>query len=522
MSDRSLAAEVARLRRQVEQIAKGQRVAHGASLENAALQVNDDTGTLRAIIGVQDDGTAGVVAVNGPPPPAPSAPILTPSISGLRVTWDGALNGGSELPADFDHIAVYISGVSGFEPSTATFAGTITKAGDGGMLPITPLPYIEHYVRFVGVNTSGIGGAPSAETAGTPVQVTGPDLTAGSVTAGTIAAGAVTADKLEAILVLASRILAGSPAGARVELNSDGLRAYDAAGNLTVAIDGATGEAMFSGEVIGGGLTLTGTSGAVMALDPDAQFPNIRFSSQDGTRNAYIAVGDLGPQAKASLSLQSGNFTAGGVDWNWRHLLGGDALVAERRRYTDGAVVGGRLNLVPTYAELSYTDSVNSQITSFNVNPGYANLAYGRLRVLPLADANTALYVETASGHTGPMMRVTDAATGRDRFKVETNGNTTIDGILNARSIVTGSVNITPSAANTPTSAIVSFNCTGTTFRGYVTANSAVPAPSTGTGGTANGVNGVSISSVSATGATVWLNRQNTTATTVNWMVIGS
>lgn len=264
MYDRSVPAEVARLKRQVAQLAKGQRISHGASLENAALEVNDDTGTLRAVIGVQPDGTTGVVAHNGPPPAAPSAPTVTASIAGLRVTWDGTLADGSALPADFDHIAVYVSQTTGFDPSTATFAGTITKAGDGGMLPVTPLPYAAHYVRLVGVNTSGIGGAPSTQTAGTPVQVDGPDLTAGSVTAGTIAAGAVEADKLEAILVLATRILAGSPSGARVELNDSGLRAYDAGGNLTVSIDGATGAAAFTGDISGSDITGSTVTGGVL------------------------------------------------------------------------------------------------------------------------------------------------------------------------------------------------------------------------------------------------------------------
>ncbi|WP_330479868.1 hypothetical protein OG301_39335 (plasmid) [Streptomyces platensis] len=288
MYDRSFTARFARLERQVQQIAKGQRIAHGASLENAALEVNDDTGTLRAVIGVQPDGTTGVVAHNGPPPGAPSAPTVSASIAGLRVTWDGTLADGSALPADFDHIAVYVSQTSGFDPSTATFAGTITKAGDGGMLPVTPLPYAAHYVRLVGVNTSGIGGDPSAQTAGTPVQVDGPDLTAGSVTAGTIAAGAVEADKLEAILVLATRILAGSPSGARVELNSSGLRAYDAGGNLTVSIDGSTGAAAFTGDITGsditgstvtGGLLQTGSSGARTVVTPTPPLPLVQRPS---------------------------------------------------------------------------------------------------------------------------------------------------------------------------------------------------------------------------------------------------
>ena len=302
-----IGTQLALLEKRLAKVERSSRLS-SASLDDAAILVRDSAGTLRATVGVQDDGTAGIVAVNGPPPGAPTAPLVTPSIAGLRVTWDGKLADGSPLPADFDHIAVYVSDTSGADPSTATFAGAITRAGDGGMLPVTPLPYAMHYVRLVAVNTSGIGGAPSSETAGTPVQVDGPDLSAGSVTAGAIAAGAVEADKLEAILVLATRILAGSPSGARVELNSSGLRAYDGAGNLTVSIDAGTGGAAFTGAITGstvsgstvtGGVLQTNTSGSRVVITPSppagvASRPSALLYS-GVTGEVYPAVLNSGP-----------------------------------------------------------------------------------------------------------------------------------------------------------------------------------------------------------------------------------
>ncbi|WP_448333498.1 hypothetical protein [Streptomyces sp. DSM 41534] len=561
----SLAAEVARLRREVEQIKKGQRVAHGASIENAALEVKDDTGTLRVTLGVQSDGTAGVVAQNGPPPGALSAPIVTPSIAGLRVTWDGTLDDGSDLPLDFDHVAVYVSTTSGFNPSTVTFAGTITKAGDGGMLPITPLPYAEHYVRLIGVNTSGIGGAPSAETAGTPVQVDGPDLTAGSVTAETIAAGAVEADKLAAIIALATRILAGDPSGARVELNSDGLKVYDGAGILKVDLDAATGNATFTGDITGSnitgsvlqtatsgeritineaganavlvyddtgravgelsgrGLLLEGTSGAIMWMDPDDTYPTLWFTTASGSNEAYINVVENVP-GHASIGINSGKFTAAGSDMRWRTFFGQDFWAAERVRSADGTInTGGRVFMDGVTATIGYQDSTGAtQRGDIQFGTGNAQLR-ARLQHLPPASSNTAMFVETAPGHTGYMLRLFNDDAAAYRFSVDLAGNTTIGGVLSAPNIATGSVTITPSAANTPTSFVLSgLNVAGTTFRGFVTANTTVPAPSTGSGGAPNGVNGVAISSVASGGATIWVNRQNTTNTTVNWMIVGS
>ncbi|KPC94803.1 hypothetical protein ADL27_12515, partial [Streptomyces sp. NRRL F-6602] len=77
---RDFANELARLAQEVKEIKRGQRYAHGGSLENSALEVKNTDGSLRAILGVQADGTTGVNIVNGPPPPVPSMPVLGPSI----------------------------------------------------------------------------------------------------------------------------------------------------------------------------------------------------------------------------------------------------------------------------------------------------------------------------------------------------------------------------------------------------------------------------------------------------------
>jgi hypothetical protein len=562
----SLAQEVARLRREVAEIRKGQRVAHGASIENAALEVKDETGALRVTLGVQSDGTVGVVAQNGPPPGALSAPIVTPSIAGLRVTWDGALADSSTLPLDFDHAAVHVSTSSGFTPSVATFVGTITRAGDGGMLPVTPLPYAAHYVRLVGVNTSGVAGAPSAETAGTPTQVDGPDLTAGSVTAETIAAGAVEADKLAAIIALATRIVAGDPAGARVELNADGLKVYDSSDVLKVNLDAATGDATFTGtitgstitgstiqtatsgeritvneagankilvyddtgrpvgELSGRGLLLEGTNGAIIQIDPDDDYPSLHFSSADGLNNAGFAVVSNN-STDADFVTSCGVFTGNGFsDMQWRTYLGNDFWIAERvRNGAQTTSIGGRIQLLNGSGIFGYLDTRQTiPYTDIVFTPGNAQLR-ARFHGTPPASSNTAVYAETAAGHTGYMMRLYNTDAGAYRMSLDLAGNLTIGGMLNAPNIATGTVTITPAAAYTPTSTIVSgLNVAGTTFRGYATANSTVPGYRAAATPPGAGVTGVSVSSVSATGLTVWVNRENTTATTVNWMVIGS
>jgi len=539
----------------LSRIERSPRLSH-AALDNTSITVKDGTGVVRGAIGMQPDGTLGLVASNGPAPGAPTAPQVTPSIGGLRVVWDGALADGSALPADFDHIAVHMATSSGFTPSAATFVGTITKSGDGGMLPVAPLPYVDHYIVLTAVNSSGTAGAPSVETTATPLQVEGPDLTAGSVTAAHIQAGAITAEKLEAILQLVTRLVAGDPDGARVELNEDGLRVYNSADALMVQFDSATGDAVFTGEVTGSaitggsvtgseiqtdtsgeritlnegdankilvydatravaelsalGLALVGTTGGLMVLDPNATYPTLRMTNAAGTNEAVINVVE-GTAGSADLGLNSGSFSASSFDWRWRHFFGNDFAVMERIRTASPSTnVGGRVALAATAATIGFNDSTDATAdNNLTFVSGTAQLNGGRLEILPAASANSALYMNGASGHTGNLFRLLLNAV--DKFRVDKDGNVIAAGSLTAGNVTSGRVTITPSAANTPTSlAVTGLSLTGTNIR-------VVACPGTSVPGTQ--VTGVGVTNVTSTGFTVWLTRTNTTATGIDWIV---
>ncbi|TXS55237.1 hypothetical protein [Streptomyces sp. t39] len=89
-----------------------------------------------------------------------------------------------------------------------------------------------------------------------------------------------------------------------------------------------------------------------------------------------------------------------------------------------------------------------------------------------------------------------------------------VGGVLTAGSIAVGTTTVTPSAANIPTSFMVTgLNVRGSNLRAYVTAATAVP------GGA--GVTGVGATNVTSGGFTLWVTRANTTATALYWMVIG-
>jgi len=93
------------------------------------------------------------------------------------------------------------------------------------------------------------------------------------------------------------------------------------------------------------------------------------------------------------------------------------------------------------------------------------------------------------------------------------NCNMNVQGVFTTSNFAWGTINITPSAANTPTSgAVTGLSVAGSTFMALVAPNTSVPGTQ---------VTGVSFNNLTSSGLTVWLTRTNTTTTTCNWMVIG-
>jgi hypothetical protein len=195
--------EIARLSNEIKQIKKGQRYAHGGSIESSSLEVRDG-GSLRAILGVQSDGTTAVNIVNGPPPPAPSAPVLAAGRGGVNATWTGTFAGGAVIPLDWARVEVHASLVSGFTPVPATLVTTIETAQGGTVIVPCDTPV---YVRLVARNTSGAASDPSAQAGPVgPAPVVADDILDGIVTASKIAANAVTVNALtEALADTASQ-----------------------------------------------------------------------------------------------------------------------------------------------------------------------------------------------------------------------------------------------------------------------------------------------------------------------------
>lgn len=198
MATNSLPLELNALKRRLEQVQKGQRYAHGGSVENAAITVNDGAGSIRTIVGLQGDGTVGVQAVNGPPPPQPSAPIVAPDLGGVKVSWDGLFAGGAIIPMDWQRVEVHASILAIYDPIPATLVSTIETAQGGTVRVPCDTPV---YVRLVARSASG-----TASPASVTVGPFGPD----PVVADGIVDGIVTTIKLADEAVTAAKVKVGA------------------------------------------------------------------------------------------------------------------------------------------------------------------------------------------------------------------------------------------------------------------------------------------------------------------------
>ncbi|MFI1100244.1 hypothetical protein [Streptomyces melanogenes] len=203
-----LAARIVALERRLEQLSATARLAH-SSIEDGAITVYDDTGSLRGIIGQQPDGTTGAVPVNGPPPPAPSTPLVTPALAALAVTWDGTWSGPTTAVGDLARIQVHLLPTADTLPDPRTPAATIeSQTGATVTIPCTT-SYAPVWVRLLAINTSGTPGPASAPVKASPRRLVNTDVYEGTLTAKEIKANSLTADRMDVNDLRAGLFVAG-------------------------------------------------------------------------------------------------------------------------------------------------------------------------------------------------------------------------------------------------------------------------------------------------------------------------
>ncbi|MFP3990983.1 hypothetical protein U9R90_26655 [Streptomyces sp. E11-3] len=181
--------------RRLKALERTTQAAH-TSIEGGAMEIYDEEGQLRGSVGVQEDGTVAVVAVNAAPPPTPLAPTVEPVLAGLVAGWDGQWADSYTTPSDVSHVQIHVGASADFTPTASTLAATITSPG-GAKATLALDGYGPVWVRLVAVNTAALAGPVSAATQGTPRQAVAQDLIEGIITETQLAENAVSRAALQ-------------------------------------------------------------------------------------------------------------------------------------------------------------------------------------------------------------------------------------------------------------------------------------------------------------------------------------
>lgn len=127
-------------------------------------------------MGRQDDGSNGLLVLDGPIPPAPTAPTVTAGPGTLTVRWDGGFAGSVPAPADLEAVTVHL--VKSADYGTVTFPSAASIAGalvvrDGDALTVGGLDNVEYTAALVTVTQARKWSSPSNLTKGTPLAAGG-------------------------------------------------------------------------------------------------------------------------------------------------------------------------------------------------------------------------------------------------------------------------------------------------------------------------------------------------------------
>ncbi|MFC7591018.1 hypothetical protein ACFQYP_50535 [Nonomuraea antimicrobica] len=254
------------------------------------------------------------------PPSTPAAPTVAASLIAIQVTHTlGRADGGQwNLEADIDHLEVHVGATAGFAVDETTLRGKV--AATAGMMQ-AQIPAVGtvpesntslRHVKIVAVDASG-NRSPASAAAAVTAQLIG-DAHIASLTVDKVAAGEVRSN-----WVLGARI-ATALTGPRVELNGDGLQAYNANGVATVDIDGASGEFSLR-TATSGPRVLIGPTGVQAFNSSNVRTVNLSasdgtFELRSGTSGARVEIDNAGVRGYGSTGAQTFNLASasGNVD----------------------------------------------------------------------------------------------------------------------------------------------------------------------------------------------------------------
>ncbi|MER5750614.1 fibronectin type III domain-containing protein [Streptomyces sp. NPDC002088] len=248
--------------------------------------------------------TTFVASSDNLPPSTPAAPSVAASRIAVQVTHTlGKSSGGTyNLESDLHHLEIHVSYEPGFTPSETTLKAKVSATAGmiQAQIPVVATVQIEEtsarYVRVVAVDQTGNKSGPSDAASSTALLIDDAhisDLTVSKVTAGTINADWIVGARIKT-----------ADTGPRVELNSAGMQAYDAAGTQTVNIAAADGSVSIIGQL------KSGTAGKRIEINPTGAFlPEIRWYANTGTDFGYINAFSTGTDI--SLGMNSSAYDNG-------------------------------------------------------------------------------------------------------------------------------------------------------------------------------------------------------------------
>jgi hypothetical protein len=380
--------ELVRLQKQVTTLQRSPRLNH-ASIEDTAILVNDGTGSLRGIIGVQADGTTAVNVVNGPPPPQTSAPIVASVLGGVTVSWDGLFAGGAVIPLDWARVEVHASITPVYDPIAATLQGTIETAQGATVVVPCDTPV---YVRLVARNTSGTASTPS-DTVGPlgPIAVVADDILDGivttakladdAVTAAKVATGAIDVDALAAAAVTAAAIAADAVTATAIAAGAVGSTELTAAAVTAakIAAGAVIAGKLDAASVVAGNIAAAAVQAGNLAAN-SVQAGNIAANAvQAGTVDANaitareiaalaVTAGKIAANAVTAGTINAGAVTtaslaAGSVDAT---ALSATAITG--KTITGGTVTGALIQTAASGQRITLNESSANKILVYNAS----------------------------------------------------------------------------------------------------------------------------------------------------------
>lgn len=324
------------------------------------------------------------------PPPVLPAPTGSAYLGLTKWDWAGKGNAGESMPGNFSHAELHLSTTANFTVSrplladgrtldtaaSTTYRDRLTGAGE---LPVDPggAYGVTWYAKWVAVNRDGLASAASAQGSAVKTQAADGDVSALNI-------GKLTTGILTALLTI-SGIIRTSLSGARVEIDTTGLRCIGASGALLFEFNIPSSVLTIIGKLISG----SGVGvGSTIVIDPGPPPRILLYPDATQQRYSMGASSTVRPGGSTAAGLQLNALnTAGQTDgfsidaWSTNAWIG--------HKLTTGLFAGGKVILqrIGGLAGL-YSDNgsivVDNTSLSATINGGAVNIdSVGAIRLNP-------------------------------------------------------------------------------------------------------------------------------------------